>query len=86
MYRMFLIELYFQKNPIDPNQLGSPFINISTFSHVKFVFEDQDHKLWIGAWYGGITYFDPESGYMQDYYSDENNPQSLPEIYPWMML
>ncbi len=29
--------------------------------HTRFIFEDQDQKLWIGAWQGGLKYYDPST-------------------------
>ena len=75
-----------QKSSKNPNQLSGPFMNDRYDRRIRYVFEDQSHKLWIGAWEGGIKYYDPKTEYMQDYYHDENDPQSLPERFPWKML
>jgi len=79
----------FQRLQQDPEKTGSlsgPFINRSIERHIRFVFEDQDQKIWIGAWEGGIKYYDPETGYIADYFAEEGNQQSLPEAFPWRMF
>jgi signal transduction histidine kinase/DNA-binding response OmpR family regulator/ligand-binding sensor domain-containing protein len=74
-----------QRNPTTPNGLSGPFSDDTYDMHIRFVFEDQNQKIWIGAWDGGITYFDPETGYIQSYFYDENDPKSLTEKFPWTM-
>lgn len=75
-----------QKNPNNPQQLCGPFINDDPSRHIRFIFEDQQHKIWIGAIYGGLKYYDPATGYIKEYYHQENNPQTLPELNPWTIL
>ena len=68
------------------SQLCNPFIEESNDLHVRFIFEDRDRKIWIGAYGGGIKYYDPESGYIKDFFHQNNSPQSLPTNKPWAMF
>ncbi|MEM6379599.1 MAG: two-component regulator propeller domain-containing protein, partial [Bacteroidota bacterium] len=53
---------------------------------VKFVFEDQDRRLWSGVWHGGVRYLEPETGFSRAYYYDETDATSLPEPNPWQLF
>ncbi|MEM1324515.1 MAG: two-component regulator propeller domain-containing protein [Bacteroidota bacterium] len=66
-------------------QISAPYLKDSYEWHTKFVFEDQDHQLWVGAWGGGIYHFDPESGDIQHFFKD--HPMvDLPENSVWGMF
>ncbi|MBT8190030.1 MAG: hypothetical protein KJO29_06345, partial [Bacteroidia bacterium] len=75
-----------QQDPNSPNQLCAPFINNDNSRHVRFFMEDLIKKIWIGALQGGIKYYDPETGYVKDYFNKENDPQSLPEQNAWTLF
>lgn len=72
-----------EQDPLNPNQLCGPFLTSTHFRHIRFIKEDQDYNLWIGALHGGIKYYNPKTGYIKDYYFEKNNSQSLPEGNPW---
>lgn len=68
-------------NPVRANrELGKTYDR-----QIRFIFEDQDQKIWVGAYQGGISYYDPETGYLQDYFHEWDNPQTLPEDYAWTL-
>ncbi|NRB53920.1 MAG: response regulator [Saprospiraceae bacterium] len=73
------------------NQAKSTFKLASLFNyedkdqHISFIFEDSEQKIWIGAWGGGIAYYDPESGFSKTYFHEPESPLSLPEPFPWTM-
>ena len=53
---------------------------------VKFIFEDEERRLWTGVWHGGIRYLEPETGYTRVYHHDKMEPKSLPEPNPWQLF
>lgn len=53
--------------------------------HTRFIFEDRNKKIWIGAWLGGIKYYDPESGDAW-HYSRGAPPYHLPDNNVWNMF
>ncbi|MEO0899824.1 MAG: two-component regulator propeller domain-containing protein [Bacteroidota bacterium] len=73
------------------NQAPSTFKLASLFNdedkdqHISFIFEDSEQNIWIGAWGGGIAYYDPESGFSKTYFHEPESPSSLPEAFPWAM-
>lgn len=75
-----------RQDTTNPNQLCGPFVNDAPTRHIRFIYEDDNRKIWIGALEGGIKYYDPESGYIKDHYNQEQDPQSLPVQNPWTML
>ena len=56
---------------------------VNTF--VQFIHEDQQNKLWMGYFNGGIKYYDPDNGFTKVYQSDNNDPESLPENLIWSL-
>ncbi|NJC28377.1 hybrid sensor histidine kinase/response regulator transcription factor [Neolewinella antarctica] len=51
--------------------------------HVRFIFEDRDRRLWAGYWRGGITSVDLATGEESFYEYEFDDPNGLPEPYPW---
>mgnify|MGYP005989163153 CR=1 FL=1 len=66
--------------------LGMPYDLTKRDMALKVIFEDQQEKLWFGAWQGGIRYFDPKTGYTADYYFGTDKEFSLPRPFPWTMF
>jgi len=75
-----------QQDPNDPTQLCGPFPDNTPDMHIRFILEDRNRHIWVGAWNGGIMYYEPETGYVQKYYYDENNPLGLPDKFIWQMM
>ncbi len=70
----------------DENTISGPFLNQHLARHIRQIFEDHEHRLWIMAWEGGIKCIDQKSGAIQSYFAEPNNSASLPERYPWTMM
>ncbi|MEN0048545.1 MAG: two-component regulator propeller domain-containing protein, partial [Bacteroidota bacterium] len=66
-------------------QLSTPRLYYASDWHMRFVFEDQEQKLWLGAWLGGIKYFDPATNEVEHFF--EGRPKaSLPDDFVWNMF
>ncbi len=66
-------------------QLSIPIKSSKTNTFVQVIHEDQQKKLWIGYYNGGLIYYDPDTGLTKVYESDKNDPESLPEKYIWSL-
>ncbi|MCB0706796.1 MAG: response regulator [Saprospiraceae bacterium] len=74
-----------ENKPGREGQISSPWLGNIPEAHTKFIFEDQDQKLWIGAWLGGIKYYDPETGEIQ-LFSQGSSANSIPDNNVWNMF
>ena len=79
----------FQSNK--PNQLSRPFLTLDktvdvNYSQVGFIQEDQENRLWIGAFYGGLNVYDPVL--KKQIHLEQNSPfqRGLTTNYLWDIL
>lgn len=75
----------------DAEQLSRPFLTLDksvdpNYSQVGFIHEDQENKLWIGAFYGGLNVYDPDS--KKQIHLEQNAPfqKGLATNYIWDLL
>lgn len=68
-----------------PNGLSVPKHEETYDWHTRFIFEDRNKKIWIGAWLGGIKYYDPESDEVSHYFRGAL-PFHLPDNNIWNMF
>ena len=59
----------YTNDPQDPNSLSS--------NYVLFVYEDQQGRLWLGTFNGGLSLFDPDRGTFTAYRHDPRDADSL---------
>ncbi len=81
----------FPFQPNEPNQLSRPFLTLDKtvdvhYSQVGFIQEDQENRLWIGAFYGGLNVYDPVL--KKQIHLEQNSPfqQGLTTNYLWDIL
>ena len=70
----------------DETALSAPFIFPSAELHTKFIFEDQQQKLWIGSWLGGIKYYDPATKCSIHFKAGAPGGESVPDDNAWAMF
>ncbi len=51
----------------------------SSVRDVSVLYEGQDGAIWIGAWGGGLVRLDPDTGAVESFRHDPNDPGSLPD-------
>ncbi|MBR9920713.1 MAG: response regulator [Bacteroidetes bacterium] len=53
--------------------------------HIKFIFEDNKQKIWIGAWGGGLKVYDPSTGKITQFFVD-SHVSTIPDNFVWDMF
>ncbi len=74
---------HFPSDPVNPHQLSQPFkrnIPIADQPNcwVTCIGEDHKHRIWIGAWSGGLNVFDPATGKTRHFENDPEDAYGLP--------
>ena len=75
-----------QNNADNKSNLYSPWVREYHDYQTKFIFEDQKQKLWIGAWRGGLKYYDPEIDIALHFHQKDNKENTIPDDYLWEMF
>ncbi|GAB5553127.1 MAG: two-component regulator propeller domain-containing protein [Saprospiraceae bacterium] len=89
LYRMDRAAGTFLNTGQDSSVYGQflPPVEDAAFDQItKFIFEDQEQRLWTGVWRGGIRYLEPNTGFSRTYFHDKNGAKSLPEPNPWQLF
>ncbi|MBK7338256.1 MAG: hypothetical protein IPJ00_19815 [Saprospirales bacterium] len=74
-----------ENSPERAEKLSSPVRRNTPEGHVRFILEDRDRDLWVGAWGGGIKYYDPASGYIRHFHAGQPFP-TVPDNSVWRLI
>ncbi|MBK6901924.1 MAG: response regulator [Saprospirales bacterium] len=74
-----------ENSPERAEKLSSPLRRNTPEGHVRFILEDRDRDLWVGAWGGGIKYYDPASGYIRHFHAGQPFP-TVPDNSVWRLI
>lgn len=84
-YGQGLKELNTKTNKIKSWNLDHPDFNVSSFTYVKTILEDNDGMIWTGFWGGGLARLNPLTSKIDHWRNEKNNPSSLSYNDIWIL-
>jgi len=76
-----------KNTPAREGKISAPYTgDEKTSEHVKFIFEDKEQNIWIGAWQAGLKYYNPKTGDIQFFHRDSDHSSTVPDNYLWDMF